>query len=177
MQKEPAEIGMREIEANCGVSATSIYHYYKDKELLFQEIALDCLEGAAEIADSPKQKVLDSIRAFRGWCLKNPRVALLVMEKIKSAENLSAEETEKFYVCNRTGERLLELCIAEGSAQSENPRLDIGVLVFGLWGLPSVGYFAQGGNGILGKFRAVHGTIYKYVGGKYFCEINGEKNE
>lgn len=141
MQKEPAEIGMREIAANCGVSATAIYHYYKDKERLFQEIALDCLEqingileSAAENADSPKQKVLDSIRAFRGWCLKNPRVASLVMEKIKSAENLSAEETEKFYVCNRTGERLLELCIAEGSARSENPRLDIGVLVFGLWG-------------------------------------------
>ena len=37
-------------------------------------------------------------------------------------------------VCNRTGEKLLELCIAEGVAHSENPRLDVGVLVFGLWG-------------------------------------------
>ena len=37
-------------------------------------------------------------------------------------------------VCNRTGEKLLELCIAEGLARSENSRLDVGVLVFGLWG-------------------------------------------
>lgn len=141
MEKEPSEIGMREIAKNCGVSATAIYHYYKDKECLFQEISLDCLnkinsviESAAKKAGSPKEKVLAAIRAFRNWSLKNPRVASLVMEKIKSAVNLSPEETEKFYVCNRTGEKLLELCVAEGSARSENPRLDVGVLVFGLWG-------------------------------------------
>lgn len=141
MEKEPSEIGMREIAKNCGVSATAIYHYYKDKDCLFQEISLDCLnrinsviESAAEKAASPKEKVLASIRSFRDWSLKNPRVASLVMEKIKSAVNLSPEETEKFYVCNRTGEKLLELCVEEGSARSENPRLDVGILVFGLWG-------------------------------------------
>ncbi len=141
MEKEPSEIGMREIAKNCGVSATAIYHYYKDKDCLFQEISLDCLneinsviESAADKAASPKEKVLAAIRSFRDWSLKNPRVASLVMEKIKSAVNLSPEETEKFYVCNRTGEKLLELCVEEGSARSENPRLDVGVLVFGLWG-------------------------------------------
>lgn len=141
MEKEPSEIGMREIAKNCGVSATVIYHYYKDKECLFQAISLECLneinkviESAAEKATLPKEKCLAAIRAFRDWSLKNPRVAFLVMEKIKSAVNLSPEETEKFYVCKRTGEKLLELCVAEGSAHSENPRLDVGVLVFGLWG-------------------------------------------
>lgn len=141
MEKEPSEIGMREIAKNCGVSATAIYHYYKDKDCLFQAISLDCLneinfviESAAEKASSPKEKCLAAIRAFRDWSLKNPRVSSLVMEKIKSAVNLSPEETEKFYVCNRTGEKLLELCVEEGSAHSENPRLDVGVLVFGLWG-------------------------------------------
>ncbi|WP_296029850.1 TetR/AcrR family transcriptional regulator [uncultured Treponema sp.] len=141
MEKEPSEIGMREIAKNCGISATAIYHYYKDKDCLFQAISLDCLneinseiESAAEKVSSPKEKVLAAIRAFRDWSLKNPRVASLVMEKIKSAVNLSPEETEKFYVCNRTGEKLLELCVTEGLAHSENPRLDVGILVFGLWG-------------------------------------------
>ena len=141
MEKEPSEIGMREIAKNCGISATAIYHYYKDKDCLFQAISLDCLneinseiESAAEKVSSPKEKVLAAIRAFRDWSLKNPRVASLVMEKINSAVNLSPEETEKFYVCNRTGEKLLELCVTEGLAHSENPRLDVGILVFGLWG-------------------------------------------
>lgn len=141
MEKEPEEIGMREIAKKCGVSATAIYHYYRDKDCLFQAVSLDCLnqinsviEAAAEKAASSKEKVLAAIRAFRNWSLKNPRIASLVMEKIKSAVNLPPEETEKFYVCNRTGEKLLEFCIAEGAARSENPRLDVGVLVFGLWG-------------------------------------------
>ncbi|MDO5773041.1 MAG: TetR/AcrR family transcriptional regulator [Spirochaetales bacterium] len=141
MEKEPAEIGMREIAQKCGVSATAIYHYYRDKDCLFQAISLDCLneinsviESAAEKVTQPKEKCLSAIRAFRDWSLKNPRVASLVMEKIKSAVNLPPEETEKYYVCNRTGEKFLELCIEDGSARSENPRLDIGVLVFGLWG-------------------------------------------
>ena len=141
MEKEPAEIGMREIAQKCGISATAIYHYYRDKDCLFQAISLDCLneintviESAAEKVAQPKEKCLAAIRAFRDWSLKNPRVASLVMEKIKSAVNLPPEETEKYYVCNRTGEKLLELCVEEGLARSENPRLDIGVLVFGLWG-------------------------------------------
>lgn len=141
MEKEPDEIGMREIAQKCGITATAIYHYYKDKDTLFHAVSLDCLneinriiESAAEKKDSPKEKVIAAISSFRDWSLKNSRVALLVMEKIKSAVNLPPDETEKFYVCNRTGERLLGLCIAEGSAHSENPRLDVGILIFGLWG-------------------------------------------
>ncbi|WP_415749215.1 TetR/AcrR family transcriptional regulator, partial [Treponema peruense] len=40
MEKEPEEIGMREIAKKCGVSATAIYHYYRDKDCLFQSISL-----------------------------------------------------------------------------------------------------------------------------------------
>ena len=43
MKKNPEEIGMRDIAENCGITATSIYHYYKDKDKLFQAISLDCL--------------------------------------------------------------------------------------------------------------------------------------
>lgn len=43
MQKNPDQIGMRDIAQNCKITATSIYHYYKDKDKLFQAISLDCL--------------------------------------------------------------------------------------------------------------------------------------
>ena len=43
MQKNPEQIGMREIAATCRITATNIYHYYKDKNCLFQKISLDCL--------------------------------------------------------------------------------------------------------------------------------------
>ena len=38
MEKEPEEIGMREIAKKCGVSATAIYHYYRDTWRLFMAV-------------------------------------------------------------------------------------------------------------------------------------------
>ena len=141
MQKNPDQIGMRDIAQNCGITATSIYHYYRDKDKLFQEISLDCLyelnekiKEATEKGDSFKNQTKNAISVFRDWCFENPRLSLLVMEGIKSAEDASPELIEEYYVCNRTGEELLKKAIEKGTARSENPRLDIGILVSGLWG-------------------------------------------
>ena len=141
MQKNPDQIGMRDIAQKCGITATSIYHYYKDKDKLFQAISLDCLyelnekiKAASQKGDSIKIQIENAIKAFRDWCFENPRLSLLVMEGIKSADDASPELIEEYYVCNRTGEELLKKAIAQGMAHSENPRLDVGILVSGLWG-------------------------------------------
>ena len=44
------------------------------------------------------------------------------------------EQVEKYYVCNRTGEKLLCEAIRLGVAKSTDPRFDISLLVSGLWG-------------------------------------------
>ena len=141
MEKNPESIGMRDIAACCQVTATTIYHYYKDKDALFQSIGLDCLKELnerikknAEEKQTSREKILNAINAFRDWSFENPRRALLVMQGFKSADNASPEVIEEFYVCNRTGENLLKKAIEEGKAVSENPRLDVGLLVSGLWG-------------------------------------------
>lgn len=141
MQKNPEQIGMRDIAAACGITATTIYHYYDDKDRLFQEIGLDCLRGLnALIAERArkgktiKARIRNAITAYRDWCLENPRLALLVMQGIKSASDAPAERIEEYYVCNRTGEVLLKKAVKEGAARSSNPRLDVGILVSGLWG-------------------------------------------
>ena len=41
---------------------------------------------------------------------------------------------EEYYACNRTGEELLKKAVENGQAKSQNPRLDVGLLVSGLWG-------------------------------------------
>ena len=141
MKKNPDQIGMRDIAKNCGITATNIYHYYKDKDKLFQEIGLDCLyelndkiKKASQNGDSAKKQIENAIGAFRDWCFDNPRLSILVMQEIKSAENAKPELLEEYYVCNRTGESLLEKAVAQGEAESKNPRLDVGLLVWGLWG-------------------------------------------
>lgn len=141
MKKNPEEIGMRDIAENCGITATSIYHYYKDKDKLFQAISLDCLyklndriKEAAKNGNTIKKQIKNAIKSFRDWCFENPRLSLLVMEGIKSADDATQEIIEQYYVCNRTGEDLLRKAVALGEARSENPRLDIGILISGLWG-------------------------------------------
>lgn len=141
MKKNPEEIGMRDIAENCGITATSIYHYYKDKDKLFQAISLDCLyklndriKEAAKNGNTIKKQIKNAIKSFRDWCFENPRLSLLVMEGIKSADDATQEIIEQYYVCNRTGEDLLRKAVAQGEARSENPRLDIGILISGLWG-------------------------------------------
>ena len=148
MSKNPEQIGMRDIAKACGITATNIYHYYKDKDKLFQEISLDCLYGLNErikaaannassnssTSSSSKMQIRNAISTFRDWCFENPRRALLVMQGIKSAEDATPEIIEEYYACNRTGEELLKKAVAEKEAKSENPRLDVGLLVSGLWG-------------------------------------------
>lgn len=141
MRKNPEQIGMRDIARECGITATSIYHYYKDKDSLFQEIGLDAIKAlngrvvaSSQKGRTTKKQVREAIRAFRDWCFENPRLSLLVMQGIKSADNAPPETIEEYYVCNRTGEALLKKAISEGSAKSKNPRFDVGVLVSGLWG-------------------------------------------
>ena len=141
MQKNPEQIGMREIAAACDITATNIYHYYKDKDRLFQEISLDCLYELNERLASSSQKgktvkrqIQNAIESFRDWCFENPKRALLVMQGIKSADDAPPEQIEEYYVCNRTGEKLLREAIKQGLAKSANPRLDVGILVSGLWG-------------------------------------------
>lgn len=149
MNKNPEQIGMRDIANECKITATSIYHYYKDKDKLFQEISLDCLyqlnerikaaannasAGSSTTSPSSKAQIRKAISAFRDWCFENPRRALLVMQGIKSAEDATPEIIEEYYACNRTGEELLKKAVAANEAKSENPRLDVGLLVSGLWG-------------------------------------------
>ncbi len=141
MEKEPSQIGMRDIASECGITATNIYHYFKDKDRLFQALSLDCLYQLndkitenSKKGKSIKAQIKKAVEAYRDWCFENPRRALLVMQGIKSADDISAEEMEKYYLCNRSGEKLLRQAIKEGLAKSSNPRLDVGILVSGLWG-------------------------------------------
>lgn len=141
MEKEPSQIGMRDIASECGITATNIYHYFKDKDRLFQTVSLDCLnqlnerikENAAH-GKNIKTQIKNAVTAYRDWCFENPRRCLLVMQGIKSADDITPEQMEEFYVCNRTGEKLLREAIKQGQAKSSNPRFDVSLLVSGLWG-------------------------------------------
>ena len=141
MEKEPSAIGMREIATACGVTPPSIYHYFTDKETLFQGVSLFCLDDLKNCMltyiqkqSDPKKQARAALEAFRDWCFKNQRMAFLIMGKIKVAESMTAQDAEPFYICNRIGEEILKKCTVNGKPASENPTLDTGILVSALWG-------------------------------------------
>ena len=87
MEKNPDSISMRDIAANCSITAANIYHYYKDKDSLFQEISLDCLHelnerilNRVQNLSADKKKLQTAAHTFRDWCFENPRRALLVIQ-------------------------------------------------------------------------------------------------
>ncbi|MCR5288461.1 MAG: TetR/AcrR family transcriptional regulator [Treponema sp.] len=142
MHNTPEQIGMRDIARACGITATSIYHYYKDKNKLFQDISLDCIYDLNERIskavqsnnDDIQKQIKKAIETFRDWCFENPRRALLVMQDIQSATDAEPDVMEQYYVCNRTGESLLKQAISMGKAKSDDPRLDVGILISSIWG-------------------------------------------
>lgn len=79
MEKDPSQIGMRDIASECGITATNIYHYFKDKDRLFQTVSLDCLNQLNErIKENAthgkniKTQIKNAVTAYRDWCFENP---------------------------------------------------------------------------------------------------------
>ena len=141
LEKEPEEIGMREIACACGISATTIYYYHEDKDSLFEAIKLDCIgemddyiRSRAETEETALARIRTGYRAFRDWCFAHPRIALLVMGKLKANRSAPPEVLERYYRSNDFARRLLELAVAEGSLRCDDTRLANALFVAGVWG-------------------------------------------
>lgn len=142
LEKEPEEIGMRDIARACGVSATSIYYYYRDKEQLFEHIKLDCLDAMEafvreRVADetSTDNKIRAGLRAFRDWALSNPRVALLVMGRFKPLPGNDPVQLRRYYRSNELAKELLDAAVAEGLMPPCDTRLESALIIAALWGV------------------------------------------
>lgn len=139
MEKEPAEIGMRDVAKKCSVSATSIYNYYRDKNELFMKISLSCLaeltermKSSLKDVEDPVEKIRTSLKVYRDWCFEKPKVAVLIFSKLE--ENIGDEDIMNFYVCNRMGENILAECKDKGIYKGNDIHLDTGIIISGMWG-------------------------------------------
>lgn len=138
-EREPNEIGMRDVAKKCGVSATSIYNYYRDKNELFMKISLSCLAELTERmkmslkdVEEPVEKIRTSLRVYRDWCFEKPKVAVLLFSKLE--ENIGDEDIMNFYICNRMGENLLAECNDKELYKGNDIHLDTGIIISGMWG-------------------------------------------
>lgn len=138
-EKEPVEIGMRDVAKKCGISATAIYHYYKDKNQLFMKISITCLSELSERMKDQlskisecRQKVRTALEVYRDWCFEKPKIAVLLFSKLE--EDIGDEDIMNFYVCNRLGELLLAECQDQNCYSGNDIHLDTGIIISGMWG-------------------------------------------
>jgi AcrR family transcriptional regulator len=140
LEKEPELIGMRDIATRCGISATAIYYYYSDKEKLFEAVKKDCLKRMDEWISSQVSgtdtlsQLRSALEAFRDWAFANPRIALLVMGRLKANTGASSTEMPLYYRSLTLGKELLDKAVAEGSCRSNDTILDSSVCVSAVWG-------------------------------------------
>lgn len=134
-------VGMRDIARRCGVTATTLYYYYRDKEALIEAVKLRCLAGMdawigehLTLTDDPLADLRSGLAAFWDWCFTSPQVALLVMSGFKPNADAEAGELERYYRSVRLAVSLLERAVESGSAQSTDPVLDSSVCIASVWG-------------------------------------------
>jgi len=140
--KEPEEITTRDIAAACGVTATSIYYYYKDRDALFNAVKLSCLKdmdaaiGSAVMA--APDDILSGARAalcsFRDWAFDNPRMAVLLMGRFKADTAAGPEDMEKYYRSTMFAKTLLDKARAARLSDSRDTMLDASLCIASLWG-------------------------------------------
>ena len=151
MENEPEEISTRDIAKACGVTATSIYYYYKDREALFNEVKLECVKTMdkfvfeqleKEMLKQSKQgkkynpltKLKLGFEIFRDWAFSNPRIALLVMARIKADTQEDAEKINKYYQTTVFAKDLLDDAVKNGLINSKDTLLDASLCIAALWG-------------------------------------------
>jgi len=151
LEKEPEEISTRDIAKACGVTATSLYYYYRDRETLFTEVKLCCIEKmdkyisekiTKRIARQSKgdkkpgfgEEIRAGLEAFRDWAFANPRIALLVMERFKADTRDDHEQMEKYYRSTVFAKDLLDRMVLAGLSNSKDTLLDASLCIAALWG-------------------------------------------
>lgn len=151
LKKEPEEISTRDIAKACGITATSIYYYYKDKETLFMEIKLFFIrEMDMFIADQIQKKIKKrrktgeksnplieiraGLQAFRDWAFEYPCIALLVMGRLKADTRDEPEKLKQYYQSTAFAKSLLDNAVKEGLSGSKDTMLDASLCIAALWG-------------------------------------------
>ncbi len=141
MEKEPVEIGMRDIAKACGVSATTIYYYYADKDALLEAVKLDCLgridafiRGRTEKSATGFARIRAGLEAFRDWAFAHRTEALLVMGKFKPNLGADAEEMSRYYRSADFAKEILDEAVADGSVVCDDTALASSLCIAAVWG-------------------------------------------
>ncbi len=104
-EKGLAAVSARTIAKNLGITATTIYYYYKDMNEIYKAIKIDGFIGLdsfiqekQNITDSAANQLASIMESFIIWCKQNSNLAELMFEKLPAQFDLTEEEMQIYYL-------------------------------------------------------------------------------
>lgn len=136
-------ITLRHIAECVGVTPTTIYYYYKNKEDLLDEIKLNAIAeldnyliGRVDATATCKEQVAEFIRAFVQWALDHPQLLDLIFDRIPPKMDLGDEELLAiFYRSQMQALAVIEQGMANGEFTSADHHIDATVILGMVYGV------------------------------------------
>jgi hypothetical protein len=89
IKKGFTNINMRTISKKAGITPTTIYYYYKNKDALFLDIKIEAMNMMDNYVlyripekETPVKMMEILMDAFITWCLENPELSQLIFNKL-----------------------------------------------------------------------------------------------
>jgi hypothetical protein len=82
----------------------------------------------------PIEEVRTGLAAFRDWAFTNPRIALLVMERLKADTQNATEKMKKYYQSTVLAKTMLDRAVQAGFSNRKDTMLDASLCIAVLWG-------------------------------------------
>ena len=130
LEKGVKNLSIRKLAKKAGVTPTTIYYYFSDKEDLLSKIKLDRirdLDNWIIKRINPEKNATEQIRqfvyAFLDWCVQNINIAELIFEKLP---NLSGEKSIVYRDYYRPFFRVVDILkkgVQSGEFNLENEKL------------------------------------------------------
>lgn len=129
-------VTVRLIAQRAGITATTIYYYFKNKEELFDKLKFnvthemdDYVFGRINRNDSPEKQLRDLIEAFVEWSIAHPKLLDLVFNTLPPKTNLTQEEMADLYQTQNKIIELLEKTASKNGNSSFNAKLDSSIYI------------------------------------------------
>jgi len=97
-------ISMRNLAKNAGITPTTIYYYFKNKEDLFDQVklyAISDLDAYLNLkimkSKSYTNQLKTAIHAFIDWNIKNHNLAEILFEKLPEFQGMSSKSSKEYY--------------------------------------------------------------------------------
>jgi AcrR family transcriptional regulator len=138
---EPEKVTMRQLAKKAGITATTIYYYYKNRQELFEAVKFRYIDELAVFLSSavPRSgsyipRIRRLMRAFADWCFANPGPARLIMSRLPANLSPAAETLPRYYRATRAARELVAAAVEAGELRSGDLDLDVSASIGAVWG-------------------------------------------